>query len=67
MKGGFNKILRNIVAGSSDTEYEKRLTKATFHLDDKEPKEKHVICKSLTTKQDHLYEAIMLRWLKLIL
>ena len=23
MKGGFNKILRNIVAGSSDTEYEK--------------------------------------------
>ena len=23
MKGGFNKILRNIVAGASDTEYEK--------------------------------------------
>ena len=23
MKGGFNKILRNIVAGSTDTEYEK--------------------------------------------
>ena len=23
MKGGFNKILRNIVAGSSDTEFEK--------------------------------------------
>ena len=23
MKGGFNKILRNIVAGSADTEYEK--------------------------------------------
>ena len=23
MKGGFNKILRNIEAGSSDTEYEK--------------------------------------------
>jgi len=23
MKGGFNKLLRNIVAGSSDTEYEK--------------------------------------------
>ena len=66
MKGGFNKILRNIVAGSSDTEFEKvrhplalkpsqsltianecaqRLTKATFHLDSKEPKEKHVICK----------------------
>ena len=51
--------MRNIVAGSSDTEYEKvshnypltlslslqRLTKATFHLDSKEPKEKHVICK----------------------
>jgi len=61
MKGGFNKILRNIVAGASDTEFEKvtffsyhvsnpsyyqqRLTKATFHLDSKEPKEKHVICK----------------------
>jgi len=45
MKGGFNKILRNIVAGSSDTEFEKRLTKATFQLDSKEPKEKHVICK----------------------
>lgn len=23
MKGGFNKILRNIVAGASDTEFEK--------------------------------------------
>ena len=23
MKGGFNKILRNIVAGSADTEFEK--------------------------------------------
>ena len=23
MKGGFNKILRNVVAGSSDTEFEK--------------------------------------------
>jgi hypothetical protein len=56
MKGGFNKLLRNIVAGASDTEFEKvsfitylislqRLTKATFHLDNKEPKEKHVICK----------------------
>lgn len=44
MKGGFNKIIRNIVAGASDTEFEKRLTKATFHLDSKEPKEKHVIC-----------------------
>jgi len=30
MKGGFNKILRNVVAGSSDTEFEKRLCKATF-------------------------------------
>lgn len=43
MKGGFNKLIRNIVAGASDTEFEKRLTKATFHLDSKEPKEKHVI------------------------
>lgn len=52
--GGFNKIIRNIVAGASDTEFEKvifpffilqRLTKCTFHLDNKEPKEKHVICK----------------------
>jgi len=59
MKGGFNKILRNIVAGSSDTEYEKRLTKATFHLDDKEPKEKHVICKSFKTDSAHSYGAIM--------
>lgn len=41
--GGFNKIIRNIVAGASDTEFEKvsfckltheqRLTKATFHMD----------------------------------
>jgi len=63
MKGGFNKILRNIVAGASDTEFEKvsqaeiallltnilmaiiEITKATFHLDSKEPKEKHVICR----------------------
>mmetsp|Transcript_15608 Transcript_15608/g.10981 ORF Transcript_15608/g.10981 Transcript_15608/m.10981 type:complete len:93 (-) Transcript_15608:1366-1644(-) len=44
MKGGFNKIMRNIVAAStSETEFEKRLTKATYHLDSKEPKEKHVI------------------------
>jgi hypothetical protein len=43
MKGGFNKLLRNIVASTTDTEYEKRLTKATFHIDSKEPKEKHVI------------------------
>jgi hypothetical protein len=57
MKGGFNKLLRNIVASTTDTEYEKvtnlfcltcmqRLTKATFHIDSKEPKEKHVICKA---------------------
>jgi hypothetical protein len=26
MKGGFNKILRNIVAGASDTEFEKVTT-----------------------------------------
>jgi hypothetical protein len=61
MKGGFNKLLRNIVAGASDTEFEKvrllaylisqqRLTKATFHLDNKEPKEKHVICKLFVAK-----------------
>lgn len=64
MKGGFNKILRNIVAGASDTEFEKvrhqpfinfiqRLTKATFQLDNKEPKEKHVICKYPPTKRNH--------------
>ncbi len=28
MKGGFNKILRNIVAGSADTEFEKVSTQA---------------------------------------
>ena len=32
MKGGFNKILRNIVAGSSDTEYEKVSRKKSYRL-----------------------------------
>ena len=41
--GGFNKLLRNIAASTTDTEFEQRLTKATFSLDNKEPKEKHVI------------------------
>merc|ERR1712166_1101515 len=43
LTGGFNKLVRNLVAGASDTEFEKRLTKCTFHLDSKEPKEKHLI------------------------
>ncbi len=30
MKGGFNKILRNIVAGASDTEFEKVTTKQSY-------------------------------------
>jgi len=42
MKGYFNKLLRNTAAGMQSTEFEKRLVKATFHLDSKEPKEKHV-------------------------
>lgn len=61
MKGGLNKIMRNITAGAqSKSDYEKvcytysvifftdsiqRLIKATYHLDSKEPKEKHIICK----------------------
>jgi hypothetical protein len=34
MKGGFNKILRNIVAGASDTEFEKvTITQSYFNLE----------------------------------
>ena len=65
MKGGFNKVMRNIAASTADSEFEKvslltclkfidilqRLTKATFQLDSKEPKEKHVVCKSVYSHQ----------------
>ena len=58
MKGGINKVMRNIAASTADSEFEKvsystlltlliqRLTKATYGHDTKEPKEKHVVCKS---------------------
>ena len=42
MKGHFNKILRNIAARHGKNEFEKRLIKATYGHDSKEPKEKHV-------------------------
>lgn len=56
MKGGLNKMWRNLVATKSNSDFEKvfffklliflkRLIKATYHLDSKEPKEKHVLCK----------------------
>jgi len=53
MKGGFNKMIRNIVASTSESEFEKRLVKATYHLDSKEPKEKHVIYMLECMNGDH--------------
>ena len=43
MKSGFGKIFRNIAASLEKTEFEKRLSKATYGYDEKEPKEKHVL------------------------
>ena len=43
MKGFFGKVGRNVAASVQGSEFEKRLSKATFPLDTKEPKEKHVV------------------------
>jgi molecular chaperone GrpE (heat shock protein) len=43
MKGGFNKLMRNVAAKTKGNEFEQRLTKATFSVDTKEPKPKHVV------------------------
>ena len=43
MKGFLGKVGRNVEASRQGTKFEKRLSKATFNLDTKEPKEKHVL------------------------
>jgi hypothetical protein len=43
MKGGLNKIFRNLAATRASCDEEKRVIKATYGQDSKEPKEKHVI------------------------
>jgi hypothetical protein len=43
MKGFLGKVGRNVAASRQGTKFEKRLSKATFNLDTKEPKEKHVL------------------------
>jgi hypothetical protein len=44
MQGGINKMMRNFAASiATGTEFEKKLFKATYHGDMKEPKEKHVV------------------------
>ena len=44
MQGGINKMMRNFAATiATGTEFEKKLFKATYHKDMKEPKEKHVV------------------------
>ena len=44
MKGGINKMMRNLAASvATGSEFEKKLFKATYHGDMKEPKEKHVV------------------------
>jgi len=42
MKGGLNKIMRNLKSSVKGCEFEKRLFKASYEGDWKEPKEKHV-------------------------
>ncbi|CDW75826.1 UNKNOWN [Stylonychia lemnae] len=42
MKGGINKLMRNVAAVKAKSSFEKSLIKGTYHLDSKEPKEKHV-------------------------
>lgn len=54
-------------SGASDTEFEKRLTKATFHLDNKEPKEKHVIYLLECLNGEHKDQVSPLGALKFIL
>ena len=47
MIGGVNKILRNLESKvKGNGQFEARLIKATFNGDTKEPKEKHLLCKS---------------------
>lgn len=43
MKGAINKVLRNVASQQGCNEFQKRLIKATYGQDNKEPKEKHVI------------------------
>ena len=43
MKAFFNTHKRNLAAQGSNSEYEKRLAKATYSSDGVEPKEKHVV------------------------
>lgn len=43
MKGGINKIMRNIASKQGCNEFERRMIKATYGHDTKPPKEKHVI------------------------
>ena len=45
MISGFKKVMRNISAMKGKSTFEKRLIKATYPGDSKEPKEKHVLCK----------------------
>lgn len=42
MKGGLNKIMRNLKSSVKGSEFEKRLFKASYDGDWKEPKEKHL-------------------------
>jgi len=44
MIGGINKLFRNIASLKGKNEFEKRLIKASYAGDTKEPKEKHVKC-----------------------
>ena len=42
MKGGLNKIMRNVKASTKDSGVQQRLYKGTYDGDWKEPKEKHL-------------------------
>jgi hypothetical protein len=68
MKGGLNKIFRNLAAKTGSNEFEKRLIKATYGDDSKPPKEKHVIYlmtvmhgSSLDISSDDMLKAIVKR------
>ena len=43
MIGGINKVFRNIASLKGKSEFEKRLIKASYSGDNKEPKEKHIV------------------------
>ena len=45
MISGFKKVMRNIAAYKGKNTFDKRLIKASYPGDTKEPKEKHVKCK----------------------